>query len=185
MSVVSKNRDERLAYPRANLILIAEILLITGIFCFNGADTVLQGLDPHHYPSTGHLPISGSLGPALFGGLSHGALVFVERFGWWLHTLVVFGFILYLPYSKHLHIFLAFPNTYFAKLTPKGQMENMPEITKEVRIMMGLEQPDPNVPAPELHQFGSNDVFSLSRKNLMDAYTCTECGRCTAACRPT
>jgi heterodisulfide reductase subunit C len=164
----------------ANLILIAEIFLITGIFCFNGADTVLQGIDPAHYPNTGHLPISGWLGPALFGGLSQSALVFVERFGWWLHTLVVFGFILYLPYSKHLHIFMAFINTWYAKLTPKGEMENMPAITKEVKIMMGLEQPDPN--PVEITQFGSNDIFSLSRKNLMDAYTCTECGRCTDAC---
>jgi heterodisulfide reductase subunit C len=164
----------------ANLILFAEILLITGIFCFNGADKVLQGIDPTHYPDTGNLPISGWLGPALFGGMSQGALHFVERFGWWLHTLVVFGFILYLPYSKHLHIFMAFVNTYYAKLTPKGQMENMPEVTKEVRIMMGMEQPDPA--APEITQFGANDVFSLNRKNLMDAYTCTECGRCTDAC---
>ncbi|HNG91137.1 MAG TPA: (Fe-S)-binding protein, partial [Saprospiraceae bacterium] len=99
----------------------------------------------------------------------------------WLHALTVFGFICYLPYSKHLHIILAFPNTWYADLEPKGEMENMPDIQREVRIMMGLEQPDGNAPA-ELPEFGANDVFSLSWKNLLQAYSCTECGRCTAAC---
>jgi heterodisulfide reductase subunit C/nitrate reductase gamma subunit len=184
LSVKRFQKPELKGWPSrdANLILIAEILLITGIFSMNGADTVLQGIDPSHYPSTGTLPVSSWLGPVLFGDMSQSSLVAIERFGWWLHAFVVFGFILYLPFSKHLHIFMAFPNTYYAKLNAKGEMENMPEITKEVRIMMGLDQADQSAPAPEISQFGANDVFSLSQKNLMDAYTCTECGRCTDAC---
>lgn len=167
----------------ANLILLGEITLIVAIFCMNGADKVLQNTPAEHYFRTGNFSVSSWLGPKLFGEMSVPALVAVERFGWWLHILTVFGFMVYLPYSKHLHIFLAFVNTWYAKLTPKGEMENMPEVQKEVRLMMGLDQPDPNETAPaELPEFGSNDVFSLSWKNLMDAYTCTECGRCTASC---
>ena len=165
----------------ANLILIAEIILITGIFCMNGADKVLQARGAGHYYPTGSFAVSTWLGPALFGGLGDTALVAVERFGWWLHLSTVLGFLCYLPYSKHLHILLAFPSTWYARLTPKGQMGNMPEVQKEVRIMMGLDQPDSTAPA-ELPEFGANDVFSLSQHNLLQAYSCTECGRCTAAC---
>jgi heterodisulfide reductase subunit C len=165
----------------ANLILLGEIILIMGIFCMNGGDKVLQTRNLEHYPPTGAFAVSSWLGPALFGGMSDAAVIAIERFGWWLHILTVFGFLCYLPYSKHLHILLAFPNTWYARLTPKGEMENMPEIQKEVRIMMGLEQPDGNAPA-ELPEFGANDVFSLSWQNILQAYSCTECGRCTAAC---
>lgn len=165
----------------ANLILLGEIILIVGIFCMNGGDKVLQARGVEHYHTTGAFAISSWLGPVLFGSLSDGTLVAVERFGWWLHILTVFGFICYLPYSKHLHILLAFPNTWYARLNPKGQMANMPEVQKEVRIMMGLEQVDPNTSA-DLPEFGANDVFSLTRRNLLQAYSCTECGRCTAAC---
>ncbi|MBX2889449.1 MAG: (Fe-S)-binding protein [Saprospiraceae bacterium] len=165
----------------ANLILLGEIVLIVGIFCMNGGDKVLQTRGLEHYQPTGAFAVSSWLGPALFGHLSNSGVIFVERFGWWLHILTVFGFLCYLPYSKHLHILLAFPNTWYAKLTPKGEMENMPEIQKEVRIMMGLEQPDGNTPA-ELPEFGANDVFTLSWQNILQAYSCTECGRCTAAC---
>jgi len=165
----------------ANLILLGEILLIIGIFCMNGGDKVLQSRALEHYRATGAFAVSSWLGPVLFGAWSDGAVVAAERFGWWLHILTVFGFLCYLPYSKHLHILLAFPNTWFARLTPKGQMENMPEVQREVRIMMGLEQPAPDAGA-ELPEFGANDVFSLSRRNLLQAYSCTECGRCTAVC---
>jgi heterodisulfide reductase subunit C len=165
----------------ANTILLLEIVLIVGIFCMNGGDKALQLRDLEHYPTTGAFAVSSWLGPALFGGLSDGALIGVERFGWWLHFATVLGFLVYLPYSKHLHILLAFPNTWYAKLSAKGEMENMPEVQKEVRIMMGLDQPEGNA-AAELPEFGANDVFSLSWKNVLDAYTCTECGRCTAAC---
>jgi len=165
----------------ANLILLGEITLIVGIFCMNGGDKVLQARGVEHYHLTGNFAVSTWLGPLLFGGLSDAAVIAVERFGWWLHIFTVFGFLCYLPYSKHLHIILAFPNTWYADLAPKGQMANMPEIQREVRIMMGLDQPDPNAPT-DLPEFGANDVFSLSWKNLLQAYSCTECGRCTAAC---
>jgi len=142
-------------------------------------------MDAAHYPDTGFLAVSGWMGPLLFGGLEQSTLAGLERFGWWLHILTVFGFILYLPYSKHLHIFLAFPNTYFERLKPAGKMDNMPEIMNEVKSMMGLDEngaePAMDMEA-ELPEFGSNDVFSLSWKNIMEAYSCTECGRCTAAC---
>jgi ferredoxin len=165
----------------ANLILLGEIILIIGIFSMNGADKVLQTRGLEHYHLTGNFAISTWLGPALFGHLGNTSLEIIERSGWWLHLLTVLGFLWYLPYSKHLHILLAFPNTWYAKPDPKGRIDNMPDIQKEVRIMMGLEQPDPQAPAA-LPEFGANDVFSLSWLNLLQAYSCTECGRCTASC---
>ena len=180
-------KPEMKGWPRldGNLILIFEIILLIGIFSMNGADILLQGIDPQHYPETGTLAVSSWLGPALFGGLSEGALQVVERFGWWLHLLMVFVFLNYLPYSKHLHIFLSFPNTYFARLKPRGEMDNMPEVMKEVKSMMGLSEGNGEEAADmdgELPEFGASDVFSLSWKNIMDAYSCTECGRCTSVC---
>jgi len=170
-------------FKDANLILFAEIILLVGIFTMNGTDTVLQGLDPAHYPSTGNLAVSSWLGPALFGGLEQGTLVVLERAGWWLHILTVYAFLNYLPISKHLHIMLAFPNTYFAKLSKKGKMENMPEIMKEVKSMMdpdaAFDEADMDAELPE---FGANDVSGLSWQNVLAAYTCTECGRCTSEC---
>lgn len=165
----------------ANLILLGEIILIAGIFCMNGADKVLQTRGLEHYHPTGAFAVSSWLGPLLLGNMDNGALMTVERFGWWLHILTVFGFLCYLPYSKHLHILLAFPNTWYARLGPKGKMPNMPEVQREVRIMLGMEQPDPEA-GNELPEFGANDVFSLSWRNILEAYTCTECGRCTAVC---
>ncbi|HMQ48350.1 MAG TPA: (Fe-S)-binding protein [Saprospiraceae bacterium] len=165
----------------ANLILIFEIILLIGIFSMNGADTLLQSLDPTHYPDTGNLAVSSWLGPALFGHLGQDTLVILERFGWWLHILMVFVFLNYLPKSKHLHIILAFPNTWYASLRPRGEMENMPAIMNEVKSMMGLEV-EASSHGEELPEFGANDIFQLSWKNLLDAYTCTECGRCTAVC---
>ncbi|MEZ4962806.1 MAG: (Fe-S)-binding protein [Saprospiraceae bacterium] len=167
----------------ANLILLGEILLLIGIFSMNGADKVLQGMGAEHYHQTGAFAVSSWLGPALFGGMGEGALMGLERFGWWLHILVVFAFLNYLPISKHLHILLAFPNTFYAKLTPKGQMTNMPDIQKEVASMMNPEAAaEPQAEGEMDLSFGANDVFKLSWKNLLDAYTCTECGRCTAVC---
>ncbi|MEZ5044209.1 MAG: (Fe-S)-binding protein [Saprospiraceae bacterium] len=169
----------------ANLILLFEIILLTGIFSMNGADTLLQKMDPTHYTATGNLAISSWLAPALFGGLEEGSLVLLERFGWWLHILMVFVFLNYLPTSKHLHIILAFPNTYFAKQNSRGEMENMDAIMNEVKSMMGLDENGASADAAmeeELPAFGANDVFTLSWKNLLDAYSCTECGRCTSVC---
>lgn len=178
-------KPEMNGWPRldANYILLGELLLLIGIFTMNGADKVLQGMNAPHYVSTGPMAVSSWLGPWLFGGLSEGTLIFLERAGWWLHILVVFGFIIYLPKSKHLHIFLAFPNVYFTDIKPRGEMENMPEIMNEVKSMMGLVADDGSGAADgELPSFGAKDVGDLSWKNIMEAYTCTECGRCTAAC---
>ncbi len=163
-----------------NLILIFEILLLIGIFSMNGADTLLQKVDPDHYPNTGKLLVSSWLGPALFGSLEQSTLVGIERFGWWLHLGMVFVFLNYLPQSKHLHIFMAFPNTYFAKQMPKAEIDNMPEVMNEVKSMMGLSESTSD--SEELPDFGANDVFTLSWRNIMGAYACTECGRCTAVC---
>ena len=167
-----------------NLILFGELALLFGIFCMNGADVVLQGLDPEHYYDPGIFAISEWMGPLVFGWMGEGMLHFVERFGWWLHIITVFAFLNYLPSSKHLHIMLAFPNTFYARLNPSGEMQNMPEIMDEVKSMMGLtDGPEPDMSSDaELPEFGANDVFSLSWKNIMDAYTCTECGRCTSVC---
>jgi ferredoxin len=166
-----------------NLILLGELTLIVGIFCMNGGDKVLQARAVEHYHPTGDFAISAWLGPLLFGQLSDASVIAIERFGWWLHIGTVFAFLCYLPYSKHLHIILAFPNTWYANLSAKGKMSNMPEIQTEVRAMMGLpplnDTPGDTAPSTE---FGANDVFSLSWKNLLSAYSCTECGRCTAAC---
>jgi len=165
-----------------NLILFGELVLIIGIFTMNGADMVLQKLDPAHYPDTGFLPISGFLGPLLFEGIEINFLRVIERAGWWLHLITVLAFLNYLPISKHLHIILAFPNVWYSKLTSRGEIENMPEIMNEVKSMMGLipeQEVDMNAELPE---FGAKDIFDLSWKNIMDAYSCTECGRCTSVC---
>lgn len=178
------NKPEMAGWPTRDglLILFGEIVLLIGIFSMNGADIVLQNRGIAGYPDTGSLAVSSWLGPALFGGLSESSLVAVERFGWWLHILTVYAFLNYLPISKHLHIALAFPNVYFSRLDPRGEMENMPEIMNEVKSMMGLvEAEEPDMTA-ELPEFGAKDIFGLSWKNLLDAYSCTECGRCTEAC---
>jgi heterodisulfide reductase subunit C len=166
----------------ANNILYAEIVLIIAIFTMNGADGLLQNLDPEHYPETGHLILSSIFGSAFFSGMSEGTLHMLERAGWWAHILVVFGFLLYLPISKHLHILLAFPNVYFAKLNSRGEMKNMPAIMDEVKSMMGLTEDTGAEMTDELPDFGANDIFGLSWKNLLDSYTCTECGRCSSVC---
>ncbi len=178
--------DEMTGWPKldGNLILYFEIILLIGIFSMNGADMVLQDRGLSHFANTGDFAVSGWLGPSLFSGLSEGALVGLERFGWWIHILMVYVFLNYLPSSKHLHIMLAFPNTYFAKLTPAGEMENMPAIMNEVKSMMDPEaafSEDMSM-EEELPEFGANDVTGLSWRDVLAAYTCTECGRCTSVC---
>ncbi len=164
----------------ANVILIIEILLMTAILCMNAADASLQDLGSEHYPAVGTFAFSGFLKP-LFAGMSESGLIVAERAAWWFHILGILAFATYVTYSKHLHIFLAFPNTYFANLKEKGEIANMPAVTKEVKIMLGLEQESQETPA-EIGRFGAKDVMDLTWKNLMDAYSCTECGRCTSAC---
>lgn len=179
------NKPEMEGWPKldANLILIFELILLACIFTMNGTDAVLQTMDPEHYPEA-RFAVTGLLGPVVFGGLDQSTLVVLERIGWWGHILMVFVFLGYLPRSKHLHILLAFPNTYLARLKPKGEMLNMPEVMNEVKSMMGLG--DPDAPEPdmnaELPEFGADDIFEMSRIDLLGAYSCTECGRCTAVC---
>ncbi|MCF2503976.1 (Fe-S)-binding protein [Dyadobacter sp. CY107] len=163
------------------LILVFEIVLMIAILTMNAADTVLQDLGSPHYRQTGDFFFSQFLKP-LFTGMSEDTLIIYERVAWWFHILGIFVFAIYLTYSKHLHIVLAFPNTYFSRLIPKGQMNNMPEITSEVKMMLGLETAPAGEAAAVPERFGAKDVQDLSWKNLMDAYSCTECGRCTEAC---
>jgi heterodisulfide reductase subunit C len=172
---------EMTKWPRldANIILITEILLMVAILTMNATDQVLQNVHPH-YTATGSLLFSSALIP-LFDSLSVSTLVFIERFAWWFHILGILAFAVYITYSKHLHIFMAFPNTYFAKLEPKGRMNNMPAVTNEVKLMLGLAEADNTTPS-EPGRFGAKDVNDLSWNDLMGAYTCTECGRCTAEC---
>jgi len=166
-------------WPRtdANLILAAEILLMSAFLLMNAADYRLQQLGAPHYVRAGAFPIGQHLAQLLPDQTD--TLVAVERSCWWLHIVGVLAFLNYLPFSKHLHIVLAFPNTYFSGLGPKGKFANIPSVTAEVRAML-----DPSLPPPqgEVARFGVKDVRDLTWKNLLDAYTCTECGRCTAAC---
>jgi ferredoxin len=168
-------------WPRsdANYILITEIILMTLFLTMNAADQSLQAAGNEHYHQTGNFLFSYLLTP-VFSGMSNATLIAIERTCWWLHITGIFAFLNYLPYSKHLHILLAFPNAYYTRLEPKGKMKNMPEVQNEVLYAM---QPEtaPTDAAPPAH-FGAKDIFELSWKNLLDAYSCTECGRCTAAC---
>ncbi len=170
-------------WPRsdANYILITEIVLMSLFLTMNATDTLLQNRGVDHYAqhSTGNFFFSTILQP-LFTGVSNGSLETIERTCWWLHIIGIFTFLNYLPYSKHLHIMLAFPNAYFARLQPQGEMKNMPAIQKEVLYAMQPELAPTNAAAPA--NFGAKDVFDLSWHNLLEAYSCTECGRCTAAC---
>jgi heterodisulfide reductase subunit C len=179
------NQGELNGWPKtdANAILITEIVLMTLLLTMNAADYNLQQMGAHHYFNTGGpYWVSGWIAPML-SGMSESSLVGLERTCWWLHIVGIFAFLNYLPYSKHLHIVLAFPNAYYAKLQPQGKMENMPAIQNEVLYMMEPDKAptdlDPNAAPP---RFGAKDVQDLSWKNLMDAYSCTECGRCTAVC---
>ena len=166
----------------ANLILITEILLMLAILSMNATDQILQTRGITGYVFTGQLVFSSLLIP-LFDGLPAGLLVFIERLAWWLHIIGILGFAIYITYSKHLHIFMAFPNTWYSDLTPKGKMESMDSVTSEVKIMLGLATDVGSAQAPEkIDRFGAKDINDLTWKNLMDAYTCTECGRCTAEC---
>lgn len=165
----------------ANLILIIETLLMIAILAMNGADQILQQRGADHYTITGSFFFS----TTMFGWMdqfSDGTLMMVERIAWWFHIVGIFAFALYVTYSKHLHIFLAFPNTYYSRLDPKGKMTNMEEITNEVKIMLGMPVEGDAPPPPEGMKFGAKDVNDLTWKNLMDAYSCTECGRCTSEC---
>lgn len=179
------NQAELDGFPKtdANLILTTEVVLMSLLLILNATDLQLQNIGAEHYTNTGSYLISGLIAP-LFSGMSEGALIALERSAWWLHIIGVLAFLNYLPYSKHLHIVLAFPNAYYASLEPAGEINNMQTVQNEVLYMMQPEltpaatDADPTTP----QRFGAKDVMDLSWKNLMDAYSCTECGRCTSAC---
>lgn len=181
LKVPRLNMPELKGFPKmdANLILGFEIYLIFCIFSMNAADTAM------HYNETGAgygFLLSGALAKMMHT-LPHQVLWVWERLGWWGHILGVFAFLLYLPSSKHLHILLAFPNTFFGRLTPKGELTNLASITQEIKLMMNPETAySATEPAATPERFGAKDVQDLSWKSLLDAYSCTECGRCTAAC---
>jgi len=180
-------KDEMKGWPKldADLILYFEVVLMGLFLTMNGADLAIQTQFPDapHYMQAGAFPVSQYLLP-LFEGSDLSSLILVERSAWWMHIIGIFIFLNYLYYSKHLHILLAFPNTYFANLNPKGQFGNNPNVTAEVQLMM-----DPNADpfaagddTAEVEKFGASDVMDLNRIQLLNAYTCTECGRCTSEC---
>jgi len=156
----------------ANIILLLEIILVFFIFLMNSADVALHKNEYFFYLS--------SFLVSYLNNLDLNTLHVLERIGWWGHILVVFGFLSYLSYSKHLHIIFAFINTYFANTEARGKIENMPAIMNEVKSLLGISESKDNT--ENLPEFGSNDVFNLSWKNILDAYTCTECGRCSEVC---
>lgn len=167
--------NEMKGWPKtdANLIIYFEIVLMVLFLTMNAADVEFQSMN------SGNL-ISGFIAP-LFQGFP---LNIIERTAWWLHIIGILIFLNYLYYSKHLHILLAFPNTYFGSLRPKGYLENLDSVTNEVKIMM-----DPTVDPyansddnSSIEKFGASDIFDLNRIQLLNAYTCTECGRCTSEC---
>ncbi len=177
---ISRDLD---GWPRsdANYILITEIVLMSFFLLLNASDTLLQarGMEQYAAHPTGNFILSQWLHP-LLEGASDTSLIVIERSCWWLHIIGIFAFLNYLPYSKHLHIILAFPNAYFARLEPMGKMENMPSVQNEVLYAMQPELAPADAAPPA--KFGAKDITELSWKNLLDAYSCTECGRCSAAC---
>lgn len=163
----------------ATYILIIEMILMAALLKMNAVDQLLQSRSADHYVVAGSFPISQYL-TVLFTGFDTSILVIFERVFWWFHILGILFFLNYVPYSKHLHIFLAFPNTWYARLKPAGEFDNMPEITNEVNLMLDPSKADPTMPPPE--KFGVNDVTDLNWTSILGAYSCTECGRCTSSC---
>ncbi|MEQ1799791.1 MAG: (Fe-S)-binding protein [Lacibacter sp.] len=163
----------------ANNILITEIVLMSLFLLMNSTDRALQLNGAEHYHDTGNFILSGFFAPFL-SGLSTSTLIFIERSAWWLHIIGILAFLNYLPWSKHLHILLAFPNAWYARLTNTGIMSNMTSVQNEVKYMMQPELAPTEASSPS--KFGAKDVMDLSWKSLLDAYSCTECGRCSAVC---
>jgi heterodisulfide reductase subunit C len=186
LSLPRFNKNELLGWPKkdANLILIMELVLIVFILTMNGTDEVLYNRGGSHVDyakGSFGFSISAWLGPLVFDSFNVETLRVFERIGWWGHICMVFLFLNYLPYSKHLHVLLAFPTTYFSNLQAKGKFSHMKSVENEVKLML-----DPNAIPPESDappsRFGAKDVSDLTWKNLLDAYSCTECGRCTDVC---
>ncbi|MEI7509631.1 MAG: (Fe-S)-binding protein [Flavobacterium sp.] len=169
----------------ADIILYFEVVLMSLFLLMNASDFWLQQAGVSHYIQAGSFPVSHFIAP-FFNGMNESAVMMLERTFWWLHIIGILCFLNYLYFSKHLHILLAFPNTYFADLNPKGQFDNLESVTKEVKLMMDPNA-DPFAAAPVddnavPSKFGASDVMDLNWVQLLNAYTCTECGRCTSAC---
>ena len=167
-----------------NIILYFEVVLMGLFLIMNSSDYALQQMGAAHYIQAGSYPVS-SLFAGVFDGMSQSSLIVIERSAWWLHITGILIFLNYLYFSKHLHILLAFPNVYFGAVTPKGQFKNNQAVTAEVKMMMDpsadpFAAPAPDAPPPA--KFGASDVMDLSQVQLLNAYTCTECGRCTSEC---
>ena len=169
----------------ANYILYFEVVLMSLFLFMNASDLWLQSMNVPHYTHAGSFPVSQFIAP-IFNRMNESSVIVMERSVWWLHITGILVFLNYLYFSKHLHILLAFPNTYFANLRPQGQFDNLASVTSEVKLMM-----DPNAdpfaaPAPDANaaptKFGASDVQDLNWVQLLNAYTCTECGRCTSVC---
>ncbi|MBC8047251.1 MAG: 4Fe-4S dicluster domain-containing protein [Fimbriimonadaceae bacterium] len=167
-------------FKDANFILLMELILVTAILMMNATDYQLQLRDAEHYANTGKLCVA-QYTSNLFSSVGTENLILLERFFWWTHIIGILFFLNYIPYSKHLHIFLAFPNTYYSRNEKKGIMQNMPVVMNEVKTIL-----DPSAQVNAIidppKSFGAKDVTDLTWKHLLDAYSCTECGRCTDAC---
>ncbi len=186
-------KPEMKGWPKkdADLILYIELVLMTLFLIMNAADFQLQQVGADHYTQAGSFPISQFIFP-FFDGISSQSLVLIERSAWWLHIVGILFFLNYLYYSKHLHILLAFPNTYYGKLEAKGKLNNLDSVTQEVMLMMDPDADPYAAPAEDLpvgeagmtepEKFGASDVTDLNWVQLLNAYTCTECGRCTSEC---
>ena len=179
-------KPEMKGWPKldANLILYIELVLMYLFLTMNAADYQLQLLDTPHYTKAGLFPVSQFITSA-FAGMSVEGIILVERIAWWMHIVGILAFLNYLYYSKHLHILLAFPNTYYGNLTEPGRFTNRAAVTKEVKLMMDpsadpFAAPAEDAPPPD--KFGASDVMDLTKVQLLNAYTCTECGRCTSEC---
>ena len=180
-------KDEMKGWPKldADLILYFEVVLMGLFLTMNGADLAIQTYYPDapHYAQAGSFPVGQFIAP-LFEGSDLSSIILIERTAWWVHIIGIFFFLNYLYYSKHLHILLAFPNTFFADLRPKGQFNNNANVTAEVQLMMESNA-DPYAAtddSAEVEKFGASDVMDLNQVQLLNAYTCTECGRCTSEC---
>jgi len=180
--------SEMTSWPKsdANIILVVEVLLMFAFLSMNATDYLLQLRGVDHYVVAGAYPVSSLIAP-LFDSMSTEGLIMYERGAWWFHIVGILLFLNYLPISKHFHIILAFPNVFYAKLDDAGKFSNMDRVTDEVKLMMDptadpYATPPPADPDAVPEKFGAKDVEDLHWKNLMDAYSCTECGRCTSAC---
>ena len=177
--------SEMKGWPKndGNIILYVELILMFLFLTMNGADLWIQNNAPEfNYINAGSFPVSQYLLP-IFDTFSSNTVFFIERTAWWLHIIGILCFLNYLYYSKHLHIILAFPNTYFSNLNAKGKFSNLKSVTNEVKMMLDPSaDPYANTSNEQIPKFGASDVFDLNKFQLLNAYTCTECGRCTSEC---